>query len=191
MILQQDNEFQNDDHNPEHHDNKPNAYRVDDDDNLTEEDLQHGYPASKDDMKKQDAPGMEGHPMGGENFGQNNLTSSGDDKANPSQMAGNNNAYFGRTQPAEEHPENSNFTDPNQAGQSNYGQVMDATNNTGQSDQQPEGDKEENDDDGGEKRPHPQQPYREGTADDDGDSSQKQVNIPGPNELPDQQKVGE
>jgi hypothetical protein len=181
-----DNEFQNDDYNSEQQNSKPNAYRVDDDDNLTEEDLQHGYPASKDDVKKQDAPGMEGRGMGGQNFGENNLTPSGDDKANPSQTAGDNNAYFGRTQPAEEHPENSNFTDPNQAGQSNYGQVMDATTQTGQSDQQPESGKDEE-----EKRPNPQQPYREGTADDDGDSDKKQTNIPGPNEVPDQQKVGE
>jgi hypothetical protein len=188
MILS-DNEFQNDDHNPEQYDNnKPNAYRVDDNDNLTEEDLQHGYPTSKDDMKSPDDPGMEGKGMGGENFGQNNLTPSGNDKANPSQTTGNNNAYFARTQPAEEHPENSNFTDPNQAGQSNYGQVMDATTQTGQSDEQPESDTDKNTSTG---KPNPQQPYREGTADDDGNSDKKQNNIPGPNELPDQQKVGE
>jgi hypothetical protein len=170
-----DNEFQNNDHNPEQQNSKPNAYRVDDDDNLTEEDLQHGYPASKDDIKKQDAPGMEGQGMGGQNFGENNITPSGDDKANPSQTAGYTNAYFRRTQPAEEHPENSNFTDPNQAGQSNYDQVMDATTQTGQSDQQPDNNNQENTKTDA---PHPQEPYREGTADDDGNSDKKQTNIP-------------
>jgi len=37
----------------------------------------------------------------------------------------------------------------------------------------------------------PNSPYQEGTADDDGNNDKKQVNIPGPNEVPDQQKVGE
>ncbi|MDR6941098.1 hypothetical protein [Mucilaginibacter pocheonensis] len=185
----ENNEFYDDDKDQqEQTSNKPNAYRVDDDSDLTEEDLQHGYPTSKDDMKKQDAPGMESRGMGGQSFGSNNITPSGDDKANPSQTAGYTNEYFRRTQPAEEHPENSNFTDPNQAGQSNYGQVMDATTQTGQSDEQPESNNEENTP---AQRPNPQEPYREGTADDDGNSDKKQVNIPGPNETPDQQKVGE
>jgi hypothetical protein len=183
-----DNEFQNDDHNPEHNNSKPNADRVDDDDNLTEEDLQRGFLTSKDDMKKPEDPGMEGQGMGGQNFGKNNLTPSGDDEANPSQTAGYTNEYFRRTQPAEEHPENSNFTDPNQAGQSNYSQVMDAITHTGQSDEQPDDD---NQDDKTGQKPHPQQPYREGTADDDGKGDNKQANIPGPNEVSDQQKVGE
>jgi len=181
------NRYQKDDQ-PSTPTDKPNAYRVDDDDNLTEEDLQRGFPVTKNDMKQQDAPGMEGHGMGGENFGQNNLTPSGDDKANPSQNAGYTNEYFRRTQPAEEHPENSNFTDPNQAGQANYGQVSNAIEHTGQSDHQPDSD---NDDDKTGQKPHPQQPYREGTADNDGQGDSEQVNIPGPNETPDQQKVGE
>ncbi len=37
-------------------------------------------------------------------------------------------------------------------------------------------------------RPHKSEPYYEGTDDNDG---QQQTNIPGPIELPDQQKVGE
>ncbi len=37
-------------------------------------------------------------------------------------------------------------------------------------------------------RPHKSEPYQEGTADNDG---QQETNIPGPIELPDQQKVGE
>jgi hypothetical protein len=180
MVLQDKGLSDNDKSNS----NTPNAYRVDDEDNLTEDDLQRGFPVSKDDMKKQDAPGMEGRGMGGQNFGENNLTPSGDDKANPSQNAGYTNEYFRRTQPSEEHPEDSHFTDPNQAGQSNYSQAIDAAK-TGQSDKQPaqETDKQA--------KPHPQHPYQEGTADDDGNSDKKQVNIPGPNEAPDQQKVGE
>ena len=79
-----------------------------------------------------------------------------------------------------------NDIDPNQAGQSNYSQAMDAAQ-TGQSDEQPESDKGGQSKTGG---PHPQQPDHEGTAADD-NSDKKQVNIPGPNEVPDQQKVGE
>jgi hypothetical protein len=78
--------------------NKPNAYRVDDD-NEDDETLTNG------DTK----PVTEGQPMGGQNFGADSVTPSGDDKNNPSQNAGYSNAYFGRTEPAEEHPENSNF----------------------------------------------------------------------------------
>ncbi|MDN3583023.1 hypothetical protein [Mucilaginibacter flavus] len=167
---------------------KPNAYQIDDDSNLTEEDLQRGFFTSKEDMKKQDAPGMEGHGMGGQNFGENNLTPSGNDPANPSQMAGDNNEYFRRTQPAEEHPENNNFKDPKQLGQSNYSGTMTASQN-GRSDED-SGETTASDD---EKQPDPQtqQPYQEGTADDDGKTSDDQPNIPGPNEVPDQQKVGE
>lgn len=54
-------------------------------------------------------PIREGQPMGGENFGENNTTHAGDDKNNPSQNAGYKNEYFRRTEPAEEHPETSNF----------------------------------------------------------------------------------
>ncbi|WP_183560760.1 hypothetical protein [Mucilaginibacter sp. SP1R1] len=108
MILQ-DNQLQDDtDHRTEQTGDKPNAYRVDDD-NLEEKDLKRSFLVSDDDMKKQDSPGMEGKGMGGQNFGQNNLTPSGDDEANPSQTAGYTNEYFRRTQPAEEHPENSNL----------------------------------------------------------------------------------
>lgn len=128
---------------------KPNAYRVEDDSNLEEKDLNTHYLFGDSEMKDTNAPGMEGQGMGGQAFGQNNLTPSGDDKDNPSRSAGKGNAYFNRTQPAEEHPENSNFKP---------------------------GDDADN--------------YQEGTADNDG-KGDVQPNIPGPNELPDQQKVGE
>lgn len=172
----------------EQNQNKPNAYRVDDDDNLTEEDLQHGYPTSKDDLQKQDAPGMESRGMGGQSFGENNITPSGDDPANPSQTAGYTNEYFRRTQPSEEHPENNNFKDPSQLGQSNYSAAMSASQN-GRSDED-SGETTTS----GEGNPAPSQSpqrYQEGTADDDGKGQDRQTNIPGPNEVPDQQKVGE
>jgi hypothetical protein len=135
-----------------HHDNdhdvkakqdpsKPSAYRVEDDNNLEEKDLKRTYLFGDSKVKSTNDPGMEGRGMGGENFGQNNLTPSGDDNANPSQNAGYTNAYFRRTEPAEEHPEDSNFVAANQQGKP--------------------------------------------------DGNSDQINIPGPNELPDQQKVGE
>jgi hypothetical protein len=182
-----DNEFRSDELNrPEHHNDKPNAYRVDDDSNETEKDLTRTQLFGKAEMKSPDDEGMEGKGMGGHNFGQNNITPAGNDKDNPSQMAGDNNAYFNRTQPAEEHPENSNFKEPNQAGNANYSDAINASQN-GRSDE--DNGQQESSNDG---KPNPQQPYQEGTADDDGDSDKKQqVNIPGPNEVPDQQKVGE
>ncbi|WP_419698780.1 hypothetical protein [Mucilaginibacter sp. NFX135] len=166
--------------------NKANAYRVDEN-NLTEDDLQRGFLTSKEDMKKQDAPGMESRGMGGQNFGENNVTPSGDDEANPSQNAGYTNEYFRRTQPAEEHPENSNFTDPDQVGQPNYSQAINAAE-TNQSDKRQENNTDKQTQS---PSPHPQQPYQEGTADNDGNNDKKHENISGPNETPDQQKVGE
>jgi hypothetical protein len=181
-----DNEFRSDELNrPEQEENKPNAYRVDDENNEDENDLKRSFLFGSSEMKSPDDEGMEGKGMGGHNFGQNNITPAGNDKDNPSQMAGNNNEYFNRTQPAEEHPENSNFKDPNQAGNSNYSNVINVSQN-GRSDED-EGQTQTN-----ERTPNPQQQYEEGTADDDGDSENKQqTNIPGPNEEPDQQKVGE
>jgi hypothetical protein len=86
--------------------NAPNAYAVKDDEGVEEKDLKRSYLFGDAEMK----PVREGQPMGGHAFGQNNVTPAGDDKNNPSQSAGYSNAYFGRTEPAEEHPENTNFT---------------------------------------------------------------------------------
>lgn len=182
-----ENQFGSDELNrPEHHNDKPNAYRVDDDNNETEKDLERNYLFGDSEMKSPDDEGMEGNGMGGQNFGRNNITPAGNDEANPSQLTGDNNAYFNRTQPAEEHPENSNFKDPNQAGNANYSNAMNASQN-GRSDEDSGAQTESSDG-----KPNPQQPYQEGTADDDGDSDKKQqTNIPGPNEVPDQQRVGE
>jgi len=91
----------------EQSDNKPaGAYSVDDEDEVEEKDLKRTYLFGN----AETAPVREGQPMGGESFGENNVTPSGDDENNPSRNAGYGNAFFGRTEPAEEHPENSNFT---------------------------------------------------------------------------------
>lgn len=119
---------------------KPNAYRVEDDNNLEENDLKRTYLFGDAKMKSSNEPGMEGQGMGGQNFGENNITSGGNDKDNSPQNAGENNAYFKRTQPAEEHPEDENFVAQNQQGEP---------------------------------------------------TKKDEPNIPGPQELPDQQKVGE
>lgn len=113
---------------------QPKISRVEDKDDLTEEDLKTNYLFGNGKMKSATAPGMESQGMGGQHFGENNLTRSGNDQANPPRYAGESNAYFNRTEPSEEHPENENFKPAEQQGE---------------------------------------------------------PNIPGPNELPDQQKVGE
>ena len=95
----------NRDDKPENND-APNAYAVKDDESVEEKDLKRSYLFGDAEMK----PVREGQPMGGESFGENNVTPSGDDENNPSRNAGYSNSYFGRTEPAQEHPENSNFT---------------------------------------------------------------------------------
>ncbi|HTD98345.1 MAG TPA: hypothetical protein VK668_03630 [Mucilaginibacter sp.] len=168
------NELWNDEdsHSEQHDDDRPRGYRVDDDDNLEEKDLKRSFLFGGSEGKSATAPNMEGQGTGGEKFGQNNLTPSGDDKANPSQNAGNRNAYFKRTEPSEEHPENSNFKAEHQSGTPDYSQAQPR----GNADSPAPEKKEEKD----------INTYQEGTADNDGET-----NIPGPNEVPDQQKVGE
>jgi hypothetical protein len=144
---------------------KPNAYRVDDGAGLDEKDLEKSYLFGKGDNP---ANPTEGKSEGGQNFGKENLTPAGDDKNNPSQNAGYTNAYFARNEPSDEHPEDSNFT---AAGQDGAPKPEKVERGNGEND-----------------RPHPQQPYTEGTDDNDGTDG---PNIPGPQELPDQQKVGE
>ena len=157
----------------------PEAYRIYDDKNLKEENLERKlYGNSRGNMK----PVMEGEPMGGQNFGKNNNTPAGNDKNNPSQYAGNTNAYFDRTEPSEEHPENSNFIPQKQEGAPDYGKAQPIASINSQT---PKPEKVERGN-GENDRPHPQEPYREVSTDND-----NEPNIPGPNELPDQQKVGE
>jgi hypothetical protein len=143
---------------------KPNAYRVDDDDNLEEKDLKRSYLFGDARMKDANAPGMEGQGMGGQSFGENNLTPSGNDKANPPQNAGEGNAYFRRTQPAEEHPEDENFVAQKQEGAPGKAEP----NIPGPQelpDQQKVGEDTKK---GDSHKPNPQEEYREGTADNDG-----------------------
>ncbi|RYU92193.1 hypothetical protein EWM62_01800 [Mucilaginibacter terrigena] len=169
--------------------NKPTAYEVKDDDNLEEKDLRRTAFMFGSEEKSGNEPGMEGNGEGGQSFGENSNTPSGDDKNNPSQNAGDNNGYFSRTEPSEEHPENNNFKDPNQLGQSNYTESTGAAP-TGQSDSENAAPAKygtnESNNDTEDNRNQSQQSYQEGTADGNDD-----VNIPGPNETPDQQKVGE
>ncbi|TSJ36390.1 hypothetical protein FO440_23095 [Mucilaginibacter corticis] len=91
----------------------------------------------------------EGQPNGGENFGKNNITQAGNDDNNPAQNAGEDNAYFNRKQPAEEHTESNNFKPLDQEGSPDYAKAQ-----TGKSDNDP-------------KRDPSKQTYEEGTADDD------------------------
>jgi len=158
---------------------EPNAYRVKDDKNIEENALKRTFLFGKGDDHSNPT---EGQGVGGQNFEKNNLTPSGDDKNNPSQYAGYTNAYFARTEPSEEHPEDSNFTAENQSGMPDYSKAQPNASNDEPKPEKRERGNGEND------RPHPQEEYNEGTDDDDGSG---EPNIPGPNELPDQQKVGE
>jgi hypothetical protein len=167
-----------DDHQQASANTQPNAYRVDDGENIEEDDLKKTYLFGKGDKT---ANPTEGKSAGGESFGENNLTPSGDDKNNPSRNAGYNNGYFARTEPSEEHPEDTNFTAGNQDGAPNYNKAQATAGNEPKPEKVERGNGEND-------RPHPQEGYAEGTDDNDGTGK---PNIPGPNELPDQQKVGE
>lgn len=169
MVSENDTSANNNPENQAARPDKPEAYRVEDDDNLEEKDLKRSYLFGDAKMKDANAPGMEGQGMGGQNFGNNNLTPAGNDEANPPRNAGEDNAYFRRTQPAEEHPEDENFVPKDQEG--GPGKQKAESNIPGPQelpDQQKVG--EENADQG-EYRPNPQQSYQEGTADNDGPKS--------------------
>ncbi len=156
---------------------KPNAYRADDGDGVEEKDLEKTYLFGKGDFHPHPT---EGQGIGGSNFGEENKTPSGDDKNNPSQNAGYTNAYFARTEPSDEHPENTNFKAAQQEGAPDYSKAEP------QSSTEPKPDKVERGN-GENDRPDATSPYREGKEDHEDDEE----NIPGPQELPDQQKVGE
>ena len=171
--------------------NEPNAYRADDGAGLDEEDLKKQYLFGKGNFEPHPT---EGQGTDGQKFGEENLTPAGNDKNNPSQLAGSTNAYFDRKEPSEEHPEDSNFTAINQEGAPSYSKATSKTKTMENTSPKPEEIKRG---DGENDRPHPQQPYFEGTGDNDGtdgdeiEKEERETNIPGPNELPDQQKVGE
>ena len=90
------------------------------------EDYQDDKPQSTENNYKPNGdtknahPIHEGQPMGGQNFGRDTHTTSGDDKNNPSQNAGHSNAYFARTEPSDEHPEDTNFKVKYQDGEPDY-----------------------------------------------------------------------
>jgi len=163
---------------------KPSGSRVDNGAGLNEEDLEKTFLFGKGDNP---ANPTEGKGVGGQNFGKENNTPAGNDKNNPTQMAGHTNAYFDRNEPSDEHPEDSNFTVKEQEGSPDYSKAQ--TNNTNMETADPKPEKVERGN-GENDRPHEQEPYNEGTDDNDGNSD-AEPNIPGPNELPDQQKVGE
>lgn len=160
---------------------QPTATHVEDDGNIEEKDLEKTFFFGKGDDP---AHPTEGQGTGGQNFGGENLTPAGNDKNNPTQMAGHTNAYFDRNEPSDEHPEDSNFTAKQQDGAPDYSKAQ-ASSDVSAPDPKPEEPKRGN---GENDRPHEQEPYTEGTDDNDGTAK---TNIPGPQELPDQQKVGE
>lgn len=144
---------------------KPDAYRVDDDNNLEEKDLKRTYLFGDAKMKSTNDPGMEGQGMGGQSFGENNLTPAGNDEANPPQNAGEQNAYFRRTQPAEEHPEDENFIPLDQEREPGKNSEVNIPGPGELPDQQKVG---ENSSPQSKHKPNPQEEYREGTVDYDG-----------------------
>ncbi len=103
--------------NPDNSNNEARGYKVEDDHNLEEKDLKRHYLFGEAQMADPDSPGHEGETSGGENFGKSNVTTSGDDSANPSRYAGYGNDYFKRTEPSEEHPEFNNFKPDEQQGE--------------------------------------------------------------------------
>jgi hypothetical protein len=158
---------------------EPKAYQVDDSNNIKENKLERNlYGNSRGNMK----PVREGEGMGGQNFQRNNNTPAGNDKNNPSRYAGTSNAYFNRTEPSEEHPEDTNFKAPYQDGAPDYDKAQPRFQIRSEA---PKPEKVERGN-GENDRPHKGEQYQEGTAD-----NENEPNVPGPNEVPDQQKVGE
>jgi hypothetical protein len=111
---------QNYPHHTEQTSNPPvSITKVEDDDGIEEKDLKRSFLFGDSNDKDPDNKGYESHGMGGQSFGEPNVTRSGDDAANTSQNAGYDNDYFKRTEPLEEHPENNNFKPAEQAGAAN------------------------------------------------------------------------
>ena len=166
-------------HHTEQTSNPPvSVTKVEDDDNIDEKDLKRSYLFGDSNDKDPDNKGYESHGMGGQSFGEQNVTRSGDDEANPSQNAGYDNDYFKRTEPLEEHPENNNFTPNSQQGAANTNMGQgDNTNDTGYRE-----DPEQEKVGGGEPQVEgninanggTDQQYQTGTADNDGTSNQHQ-----------------
>jgi hypothetical protein len=100
--------------------NKPTAYRDDQGKHTKEKDLKRPFLFGDSQQKDRTAPGMEGEGMGGHKFGEDSAPPTGNAPNNPSQNAGDTNAYLSRTRPSEEHPENNNFKVEEQQGEPNY-----------------------------------------------------------------------
>jgi len=160
---------------------QPTATHVEDDNATEVKDLEKTFLFGKGDNP---AHPTEGQGAGGQSFGNDNLTPAGNDKNNPTRMAGSTNGYFNRNEPSDEHPEDTNFRAEQQDGAPDYGKAQggDVVTDSAPKPEEPKRGDGEND------RPHEQQPYTEGTDDNDGPAG---PNTPGPQELPDQQKVGE
>jgi hypothetical protein len=157
---------------------QPSATRVDDGDNIDEKSLEKTYLFGKGDFQPHPTKGI---GIGGSKFGEENKKPSGDDKNNPSRNAGYTNAYFARTEPSDEHPEDTNFKVPHQEGAPEYSKAQHHNSNEPKPDKVERGNGEND-------RPDTTSPYRKGKED---HGTDEDVNIPGPQELPDQQKVGE
>jgi hypothetical protein len=161
-------------------DTKPTATRIDDDGNPDEASLKKNYLMG-DEVKDANAAGMEGEGMGGQNFGGSSHPPMGDDPANPSRNAGYSNGYFARTEPAEEVTENNNFKVQSQQGEPDYQtskpDLVAPDKSVGEEGNTSEPDKAD---------------YKEEDqhGPDYGSNSPDNPEIPGPSELPEQQKVG-
>jgi hypothetical protein len=165
MLKENELEHENQASKPSRDTGQPGGYRVNDDHNLEEKDLKRSYLFGSAKMKSPNEPGMEGNGMGGHAFGQNNSTPAGNDEANPPENAGEDNAYFARTQPAEEHPEDENFVVKDQEG--SPGNKAGQPNIPGPQ-EDPEQQEVGENDDKTKGKPNPQEEYREGTVDKDG-----------------------
>ena len=108
---------------------------------------------------------MEGEGMGGHNFGGSNHPPTGDDPANPSRNAGYTNGYFAKTEPSEERPENNNFKSESQQGEPDYEQAQPSA-------------------------PNQQEQQNDHASGGQSGNDTNTPEIPGPGELPEQQKVG-
>lgn len=175
LLDAQDGQQQQDSHT------KPSAHRVDDDDNADEASLRRNYIIGGE-MKDANAPGMEGEGMGGEQFGGTSQPPTGDDPANPSRNAGYSNGYFSRTAPLEEHPENNNFKDQAQQGEPDYQQAQSTT--PGRDDEQGQSAGEQG---------NTSEPGKADFKEEDQkgpDYGSNSPEVAGPNEIPEQQKVG-
>jgi hypothetical protein len=180
----QDEQFLNaqDEHREQDTDTKPNAYRVDDDDNADEKSLKRNYIIGGE-MKDANAPGMEGEGTGGHKFGGHSHPPTGDDPANPSRNAGYSNGYFSRTEPMEESPEKNNFKNQDQQGEPDYQAPKTTTPEQEEEPEQKEAGKEGNTSEPG-KADFKEEDQR------GPDYGSNAPEIAGPGEKPEQQKVG-